>query len=290
MARITPPTSFSAGRRWGIFFSVMISIAAVAALVLMLNYLGARHFLRFSWSAKTSLRLSPPTLSLLESITNDVKITIYYDKTDGLYFDIADLLNEYHLANPKISVQTVDYGVDTVAALQVSTLYRLGDKKDLIIYECNGQYQITPGKDLANYTIDRVSDDDPKPDTADQSKPKYNKHTSEFDGERRVDADLIRVTGPPLQAYYLTGNGEPTLDDEGEGTFDYSDFAATLSDKHVNTTTLSLVGTNAIPANCNLLVIASPRYALAPEELAKVGQYLADGGRLLMLFNNYQLE
>ena len=126
MARINPTTSFSAGRRWGIFFSVMISIGAVASLVVMLNYLGARHFLRFSWSAKTSLQLSPPTLSLLESITNDVKVTIYYDKTDSLYFDIADLLNEYHLANPKISVQTVDYGVDTVSALQVRNQIPIG--------------------------------------------------------------------------------------------------------------------------------------------------------------------
>jgi hypothetical protein len=289
MARFNPPTSFSAGRRWGIFLSVMLSIVAVAALVVMLNYLGARHFLRFSWSAKTSLQLSPPTLSLLDSITNEVKITIYYDKSDGLYFDIADLLNEYHLANPKISVQTVDYGVDTVSALQVKTRYNLGDNKDLLIYECNGQVQVTSGTSLANYSMDEVMDDS-QPDTPGQPKLKFGKHIAEFDGEQRVDADLIRVTGPPLKAFYLTGNGEPTLDAQGEGKFDYSDFADALSDNHVSTTTLSLAGTNAIPADCNLLVIASPRHELGPEELEKVGQYLADGGRLMVLFNNSQLE
>ena len=289
MARITPPTSFSAGRRWGIFFSVMISIAAVAALTVMLNYLGARHFLRFSWSAKTSLQLSPPTLSLLDSITNDVKVTIYYDKTDSLYFDIADLLNEYHLANPRISVQTVDYGVDTAAAVQVKSRYNLGDEKDLLIYECNNQVQVTAGKALANYTAEPVLDNS-DPDASGQPKMKFNKHTSEFDGERRVDADLIRVTGPPLKACYLTGNGEPPLETQGGDKFDYSGFAAALADNHVSTSTLSLTGTNAIPADCNLLVIVSPRHPLGPEELEKVGQYLADGGRLMMLFNNYQAE
>jgi ABC-2 type transport system permease protein len=289
MARIAPPTSFSAGRRWGIFFSVMISVVAVAALVLMLNYLGARHFLRFSWSAKTSLQLSPPTLSLLDSITNNVKITIYYDKSDGLYFDIADLLNEYHLANPKISVQTVDYGVDTATAFQVKTRYNLGDKKDLLIYECNGQVQVTSGELLANYTADPVMDNS-QPDASGQPKLKFNKHTSEFDGERRVDADLIRVTGPPLKACYLTGNGEPALEAQGEGKFDYSAFADALSDTHVSTSTISLAGTNAIPADCNLLIVVSPKYALGPQELEKVGQYLADGGRLLALFNNGQAE
>ncbi|HXD01229.1 MAG TPA: DUF4350 domain-containing protein [Verrucomicrobiae bacterium] len=289
MARINSPTSFSAGRRWGIFFSVMISIAAVASLVVMLNYLGARHFLRFSWSAKTSLQLSPPTLSLLDSITNDVKVTIYYDKTDSLYFDIADLLNEYHLANPRISVQTVDYGVDTATAFQVKTRYNLGDKKDLLIYECNGQVQVTSGEMLADYTAEPVMDDS-QPDASGQPKLKFNKHTSEFDGERRVDADLIRVTGPPLKACYVTGNGEPPLESQGEGKFDYSAFGDALSDTHISTTVISLAGSNAIPADCNLLIIVSPRHELRPEELDKVSQYLSDGGRLLVLFNNDQAQ
>jgi hypothetical protein len=291
MARTSPPTSFSAGRRWGIFFSVMISVVAVAALVVMLNYLGARHFMRFSWSAKTSLQLSPASLSLAGSITNDVKVTIYYDKTDSLYFDIADLLNEYHLANPKISVQTVDYEVDTAAALQVATRYGLGDTKDVIIYECNDQFTITPGKTLANYAVDPPVVDDSQPaDANGQPKLKFNKHTAEFAGEQSVDADLIRVTGPALNACYLTGNGEYPLTLQGEDPFDYSGFAKALSETHVSTRTISLVGTNAIPVDCNLLVIARPRYPLAPEELDKVSQYLADGGRLMVLFNNFQYE
>ncbi len=291
MARISTPTSFSAGRRWGIFFSVLISIVAVAALVVMLNYLGARHFLRFSWSAKTSLKLSPASLSFVESITNDVKVTIYYDKTDSLYYDIADLLNEYHLANSKISVQTVDYEVDTATAFQVATRYGLGDNKDLLIYECNNQFTITPGKQLANYTVDApVVDEAQAPDASGRPKLKFNRHTSEFDGERSVDADLYRVTGPPLNAYYLTGNGEYPLTVQGQDDFDYSGFAKALSETHVSTRTLSLIGTNAIPADCNLLLIANPRYALAPEELDKVSQYLSDGGRLMVLFNNFQNE
>jgi len=38
--------SFSRGRRWAIFFSVLVSMVAVAAVVVMVNYLGARYFLR----------------------------------------------------------------------------------------------------------------------------------------------------------------------------------------------------------------------------------------------------
>jgi ABC-2 type transport system permease protein len=294
MARTIPPTSFSAGRRWGIFFSVMISIGAVAALVVMLNYLGARHFLRFSWSARTSQQLSLPTLSLLNSITNDVKVTIYYDKTDGLYDDIAGLLNEYHLANPKISVETVDYGVDTAAAFQIKSRYGLTEDKNLLIYECNGQVVITSGDRLANFTVEALPDDsqsdNSQPGAPGQPKMKFNRHAVQFDGEGKVDADLIRVTGPPLKACYLIGNGEPSPEPLGQGKFDYSGFVGVLSENHISTSALSLEGTNTIPADCNLLVIVSPRYALEADELDKISAYLDAGGRIFVLFNNYQVQ
>jgi len=38
-----------------------------------------------------------------------VAVTLYYDRQDDFYPDIVALLNEYRLANPRISVRTVDY-------------------------------------------------------------------------------------------------------------------------------------------------------------------------------------
>src|SRR5207302_15289 len=48
---------------------------------------------------------------------------------------------------------------------------------------------------------------------------------------------------------------------------------------------LALLGTNAVPADCNLLIIAGPTTAIPPEELTKIELYLNEGGRLLCLFN-----
>ena len=52
-------------------------------------------------------------------MTNQVKVTLYYDRSDGLYSTVADLLKEYHLANPRITVQSVDYLRDVAAAQKV---------------------------------------------------------------------------------------------------------------------------------------------------------------------------
>src|SRR5450631_2509121 len=100
-------TSFSASRRWGIFFLVMISILMMLTIVFMLNYLGARHYMRFMWSRQPGAQLSPQTVSLLKFVTNEVKVIVYYDKGDRLFDSVTALLDEYRLGNPKISVEKV---------------------------------------------------------------------------------------------------------------------------------------------------------------------------------------
>jgi hypothetical protein len=288
MARSQHPTSFSRGRRWGIFFSVIISIAAVAAIVVMLNYLGARHSLRFYWSNKTSQELSPATLSLLNTITNDVKVILYYDKSDDLYDDISGLLKQYHLHNSRIQVQTVDYNSDSSAAVRVRDKYELGSRKNVLIYDCNGHAKITSGDLLANYAVEQVQPADSPADTTAQPKPTFDKHITQFNGEAIIDADLIRVTHSSSQAYYLSGNGEPPL--EPSGAVNYAGFVAALSNSHIQTTNLYLNGTNAIPTDCNLLIIAGPREKLTSEELRKIRSYLAEGGRLFILFNGFSIH
>ncbi len=53
-----PQPSFSPGRRWKIGFDVVVRTALVLAVVLMVNYLGARFFGRFYLSSETRVKLS----------------------------------------------------------------------------------------------------------------------------------------------------------------------------------------------------------------------------------------
>jgi LPXTG-motif cell wall-anchored protein len=50
----------------------------------------------------------------------------------------------------------------------------------------------------------------------------------------------------------------------------------------------SLVGTN--PLNCNLLIIAGPAKAFFEPELEKIDNYLAQGGRVMVLLNNASIN
>ena len=108
--------SFSPGRKWSIGLNVVLIVLIVFSVVGMINYLSRDYFYRFYGSTRSNVQLSPLTLKFVQSITNPVNVIIYYDKDEPLYPIVAALLNEYRLANPKISVETVDYLRDPGAA------------------------------------------------------------------------------------------------------------------------------------------------------------------------------
>jgi ABC-type uncharacterized transport system involved in gliding motility auxiliary subunit len=73
--------------------------------------------------------------------------------------------------------------------------------------------------------------------------------------------------------------------DSGDELSGYLKFASILQQNYVQPEPLSLLGTNTVPSDCNLLIIAGPRDVIPGAELQKIEQFLNRGGRLLVLFN-----
>jgi ABC-type uncharacterized transport system involved in gliding motility auxiliary subunit len=273
-----PQPSFSPGRRWKIGFDIVVRTMLVLAVVVMVNYLGARFFGRFYLSSQTRVQLAPQTLALLKSLTNHIDVTLYYDKQDDFYPTIMALLNEYCSANPRLSVKTVDYVRDAGEAQKLKEQYKLNapTDKNLIIFDCEGRVKVVNGDSLTRVTLDPV--DNPKGEREFRRKPVA------FMGEQVFTSMLLAVTSAkPFQAYFLQGHGEPSLADSGN--FGYLKFGAILAQNYVTNTDLELNGDTGVPTDCNLLIIVAPTTPLTDPELQKIEEYLKQGGRLLALFN-----
>jgi hypothetical protein len=275
-------SSFSPRRRWKIGFDILTRTILVLAIVVMVNFLGARFFGRFYLSSQTRIELSSRTESILKSMTNRVAVTLYYDKQDDFYPTIITLLNEYRSVDPNISVKTVDYVRDAGEAEKIKEKYKLSSTadKDLVIFDCDGRIKIANGDALTETKLE------PVPDGADRE---FRRKPVAFKGEMMFTSMLLAVTNPkPLKAYFLQGNGEPSLADSDE--MGYLKFAAILGENYIATEPLKLLGDNAVPDDCNLLIIAGPTTALSEPELQKIDQYLAQGGRLFALLNYFSIN
>lgn len=278
-SRPSPKTSFSRSRRWSILFSVIASIVAVIALVGMLNYLAARHYTRFSWSSRTKAQLSPQTLNLLNSITNDIKVTVYFDKKHELYTLVDSLLSEYHGKNRHISIETVDYVNNPAGAEKVKATYglRSAAQKDLVIFEANGRTNYVEQSFLGDYTID--------PQQNEKGEREFRYVLKSFKGELYFNAALLRVTSTkPFKAYFVAPHKLSSLiSTEKDG---YNKLVELLQQNYIQPAVITnLVGTNTVPADCNLLVVLATRTPFFPEEVDNIRKYLNQGGRMLFLLN-----
>jgi ABC-type uncharacterized transport system involved in gliding motility auxiliary subunit len=271
--------SFSPGRRWKIGFDVVVRTALVLAVVVMVNYLGARFFKRFYLSSQTRVELSSQTLSILKSLTNQVNVTLYYDKQDDFYPTIVALLNEYRSANPRISVHIVDYVRDAGEAQKIKEQYELNSPtaKNLIIFDAgNKRVKFVYGNSLTQVKLEQVPN---------EKEREFRRKPIAFMGEETFTSMLLAVmSAKPFKAYFLQGHGEPSLSDTDETG--YLKFGSILARNYfIDVTNLQLLGDSTVPMDCNLLIIAGPRTALSETELQKIDQYLAQGGRLFALFD-----
>lgn len=276
-----PQTSFSAARRWGIRLDYAMRTALVLAVVVMVNYLGARWYHRAYLSSQTRQPLSPLTVGLLNSLTNDIKVTLFYDREDPLFTTVSALLNDYHNVNPRLNVITVDYRWDAAEAENVKNKYRdyfVGvTNKNLIIFDCDGRgVKVVNGNALAEYVPERVP--------SETTEFEFRRKPVAFLGEKMFTAALLAVTSPrQLKAYFLAGHGEHSIEDGDETG--YLAFASVLHQNYIRAEKLLLLGTNNVPGDCDLLVVAGPRIPISTNELEKIHQYLTQGGRLLAMFS-----
>ena len=271
---LPPPPSFSPARRWAIAFNVALSIVALAAVVLMVNYLAGRHFKRFLWTSDARYQLSEQTRRVLASVTNDLRVTILFDRKQPIFDAVAGLLKEYADACPHLTLDQVDYKRDLGRAEAVITRYQLAQTEaDLVIFDSGGRSKVVRAGELSDYNLAELF-----------AGEKEVKRIA-FRGEPRFTdaiAGLVEARSPI--AYFLQGHGEhdPRSDDPKDG---YLEFARLLQQKNVTVSPLYLTGNNAVPADCQLLIIAGPRNRLPASEVDRIGRYLSQGGRLFVLAN-----
>ena len=100
--------------------------------------------------------------------------------------------------------------------------------------------------------------------------------------EQSLTNALQRLTASQQRwVIFLSGHGERAI--TGKANFDLSLFNDELSRKGINSQTINLIDTPAIPKNTSLLIIADPKSALLPGEVKLIKQYVESGKPLLWL-------
>lgn len=278
-----PPPSFSAARRFGTGFGVLVGVLAFLAIVVMVNFIAARHYRRIPLSEDRVPPLAPVSLQVLGALTNTLNVTVIFDPGEALFTHIVELLRRYEHASPHVRIKVIDHTTEPKDAIAFRAAAKLGPNvKDVVIFELNGRHRVVRQGELSEYDTSQLL----------AGKSQTVKRKS-FTGESFfTSAILTLIETRPLNAYYLVGHNEH--DPETASTpLGYGKLILLLKGNNMGAALLPLTGTNEVPADCSLLIIAGPLSPLHPNEIEKLNRYLNRGGRALVLLpaaSNHGLE
>lgn len=271
--------SFSGAQRLRVGTHVLVALWAGLAIVVMANYLAARHYHRFHWTSDTRFELSGTTRQVLSGVTNEVSVIVLFDRDHPLFPSVYGLLSEYAYACPKLKLELLNYRRDPGRAeLLAARLQLASSETDLVVFEAGTRSKIVRAAELSDY------------DVAALLAGEREVRRVAFKGEPLFTHALaaLRESQSPV-ACFLRGHGEhdPASDEKLLG---YSRFAGLLRQKGIEVQSLELLGTNEVPDTCRLLVIAGPRARLDPLELERLTRYVQRGGRVLALLSFHQAQ
>jgi hypothetical protein len=214
------------------------------------------------------LGLSERTVSTLESLSGNVSCTVILPRNNEIYPPLRKMLFDFGEAVSNATLRLLFLDPHSDLAQSADAVRRYGATGWSVIFDNGNRFEIVPYEAL----VEKSSVD---------SSPSRQVITR-FHGQQVCVTALAKLARPKSPVVYaLSGHGERDFASYDALT-GYSDFARELFREGYVLHTLRTVDAG-IPADCDLLVIAGPRFAPGQIEETAIAEYLGRGGRLLLL-------
>ena len=245
------------------------AIVLAVALVAMVNWLGYRHYSRGDWTSSKLYTLSAKSLNILKGLHADVRVVVLMTPSTPLFSETKELLDRYQAASPRIKVEYIDPERDPLRTKTLAQEFGVSTA-NTVVFASGGRKKYVTSDQLADYDYSGMQMG---------QAPKLKG----FKGEEQFTAAILAVVNPKVpKVYFVTGHGERDPDAaDGAGYSQLKD-AIKRDNYDVEKTTL-LAG--AVPADCDLLVIAGPKAPFTDPEKAALKAYLDKGGRALVMLD-----
>lgn len=226
------------------FLSGLLVFVA-AGLLIAVNVVGHRYDKRWDLTASKRFSLSDQTLTVTKGLTEKVEILAFFGRGSAEENNFRELLKGYLEASTLIEVNYYDPLSDNLVAEKegITSLY--------------------------GTVILRVGD-------------REQRITSGFDEESVTNAIVRATTTTSHTLCAVTGHGEGGADDTGDPA-GYGAALGKLTKQNYTVTATPLGSTQPKPEECEVLLLAGPKTDLLPTELDRIAQYVAAGGKAVVM-------
>lgn len=252
----------------------LLHIVLSLTLVLGLNALAYRWYVRVDLTAGRRLSLSPETLAYLRQLSQPVDIIVTYTpEANPVFFDTVErLLQEYSYhsrreGEPFVRVEFVNIYQQRRRAGELVARYGLQEENRILVISGNRQVEIDR-TDLFKIAGGQVAG---------------------FTGEQAFTGAIVDVSNPTRpKAGFLFGHGEKSIDDVNPLS-GLSRLAQILRERNIDLVPFDLTGEPRVPEEIDLLFIVGPQAPYTGPEVEKLRRWMLDAnGRLLLFIDPYK--
>ena len=249
----------------------------LVAILLMVNYLAFRHYLRFDWTSQGIFTLSPKSKTVLRDLNKDLDVYVFLSRGEAGFLPTDELLKRYAAASTHVHLHYVDpdreasqfkllaqrFGVAAgvvesgEARADVAAVVALGDKnwhinrEDLVASEMG-----LSGQDGATDEV-------------------------QLKGEQALNGAIVQVTsGRPTKLCVTQGHGEWATDDSAERSI--ASVKRGLHHDNLEWQGFETLGQTAVPAGCDAVLVIGPLRPFSEQEAKLLLEYVRSGGNLLL--------
>lgn len=257
--------------------NVVLTAVLGLVVVVLVNYLSARHYLRWDWTTQGLFTLSDRSQEVLRGLDQEVQIYVFLGRDEQDFADVETLLEEYVAVTDRIAVEWVDPDRDR-ARYQVLA-DRFGIDSWLAGDVTLSQVPVVVTSGERKWKVERhqliVEDFDSFEDA--------DGHKLDLQSERALTGAILEVTtGTPTKVCLAAGHGEWEVGAYGERSFDA--VARELEWEKIEVEPFE-IRKEAVPTSCDALFVVSPQRPFSEEETGVVDRYLASGGNVLLAFD-----
>lgn len=244
------------------------TVVVMIVIVVVANFAALQipdSFREIDVTSQNLFSLTDDTKSVISNVTDD--ITIYFlaaeDDSDGTTKDetVEKVLQQYAALSDNI---TLTY-IDPLVNVQFEKNYTddtLSYSSVIVVNNTNERYKVVDYNDMFETEVDYTY---------------YTSTLTGYDIEGQVTNALQYVmlsSDSFMTAYVLSGHNESSLG---------SSFTEMYSQFNITTNSLSLLTSESVPDDCELLIINYPTSDLTEDETNRILDYIDNGGDILFI-------
>lgn len=244
------------------------SVVIMVAVAVAANLVAAKipdQYREVDVTAQNIYSVSDDTKKVVADLNDDIKLYFFADEDDdsGKTKDagIEKVLKKYDSLSDHISLEYIDPVINPQFAKKYTDA-TLNYSSVIVVDEATGRSKVVNYNDMYETSVDYTT---------------YQQSVTGYDTEGEITYALQYVTlseDQLLKAYAVTGHNEVSFTES---------FADVLTKNNVNVSDLSLLTTESIPDDCNLLILNTPMSDYNDSETQQIIDYLNKGGDVLIL-------